>query len=586
MDGRRFDQLVKALAHGASRRRVLKGFVAGAAGAALAQARTPRVRAQCTWSGTFETAFGGIAMTLNEADGQVSGSYTFLENNAVTTGTITGVVRTDSPGYTVLDGYWRESNEGGRIWFTMPLDTCAQFAGSYTGADTAQEWIAGWDGVRTDAGLAGDGEAEATLFSNPGDTRAAAFTLDGRSGTLFGPKDAEGGVVYIDHAQIGSPDGDPRSEVFLDFDAAGSATRARLGSGETMLFTWLSPTSLSITYQSADGSQEVQFPYEASQVTTREPSAAHPIGYLTQAQGAEEVRQLAFAGLPAAVLMTSTGAAHHAAQSPTGNPGVIEVRCGNGALVAGAEVTGTVAPANAPGTPLLVSFTETTPGVFAYSLPIAPAPQPGEQFHRTRVERALMLICFGNTALLLTQASKEYICATLLGIPAVGTVGFAACEVVLTSYVWMCRLNFARTVGGAAVDFFANAYEVTALAQHKKLGTKQIKVNASAGAAIPNAVAELTGGAAISDVAISPPDPQPSEGYEVRVSTACAPIGATLTVSVVGTDEFVTSTEVTLSETVTEATLFVPGGAQGIQDTITIQMSGANTDTTTRTIVF
>lgn len=105
--------------------------------------------AQCTWSGTFQTTFD-LTMTLSEASGQVSGSYTF--NNGASSGTISGTVRTEFPGYTVLDGDWREPHEGGRLWFTMPLDPCTQFTGQYTSDAAPDQWIAGWDGTRTSGG--------------------------------------------------------------------------------------------------------------------------------------------------------------------------------------------------------------------------------------------------------------------------------------------------------------------------------------------------------------------------------------------------------------------------------------------------
>jgi hypothetical protein len=43
---------------------------------------------------------------------------------------------------------------------------------------------------------------------------------------------------------------------------------------------------------------------------------------------------------------------------------------------------------------------------------------------------------------------------------------------------------------------------------------------------------------------------------------------------------------VTLTESVTEGTLFVPGAEQGIKDTITVTLSGAVSDTKTKDIVF
>ena len=114
--------------------------------------------AQCTWSGTFQTTFD-ITMTLSEANGQVTGSYTY--NNDASSGTISGTVRTESS-YTILDGYWREQNDGGRILFQMAVDPCTQFTGQYTAADELDIWIAGWDGTRTSGG----GSTNGTLSSD------------------------------------------------------------------------------------------------------------------------------------------------------------------------------------------------------------------------------------------------------------------------------------------------------------------------------------------------------------------------------------------------------------------------------------
>jgi hypothetical protein len=588
MDGQRFDQLARSRAKGASRRRVLKGLVGGAVGGICLGLRANSARAQCMWTGTFQTTFGGITMTLTETGGQVSGSYTFSDNGVPSSGTISGVVRTEFPGETILEGYWREAIEGGRLWFSMPLDSCAHFTGWYSSTDFAEEWISGWDGVRTGGGApgVGSGDADATYFSNPGDSRAATYTMDEQTGTLFGPKDADGGVAYIDQAWIDSPDGDPQKRVFLAFDAAGTPMRAALASGETMSFEWASPSRVIITYQSADGAQEVQFPYEPGAVAAHD-MAGEALTAGTRAHATGDTGRLAYTGLadPAQALTASRLAP--AAQSQLGNPGIVEVRCGAGDLIGGATVTGSMAPANMPGTALDVSFNETSPGRYAYTLPIAPAPAPLEGFHRTRFERALNLICFGNLAILLTQVSKDYICAFLLGVPAAGTAGFVACEGILTAYVWMCRLNTARVVTGAAVDFFAGSFDVTARAQHPKLGMGQTRINASAGSAIPLGVITLAGAAGIENITTNPPDPVPQQGYTIIASTVCVPAGTVLTMQVVGTDNYAPApTVVTLSETVTEGSLYVPGAEQGIQDRITVSLSGAVADSKVKDIVF
>jgi hypothetical protein len=385
MDGQRFDQLAKAFAQGASRRGVLKGLVGGAVGAALAQISTQSARAQCSWSGTFEAPFNGdISMTLNEADGQVTGSYAFTQDNAVREGTISGIVRSEYPGYSVLDGYWREPGEGGRIWFAMPLDACAQFTGSYTETDASEAWIAGWDGVRTSGG--GDdgddsvGDVEITFFTNPGDSVLAMFTENGESITVFGSRDADGLVERIRHVEGDAPDGDPQKRVFLDFADDGTLTRGALGNGETMLFAWESDTRVIITYMSADGSPPVQIPIDANEAAAND-TAAHALESEKWARGDGEAALLAYSG-HADMMNTLTGLAAAGQDQPPWNEGTIEVRCADGRLVHDAWVQGSYYRADMPKTGLgsefafnSLNFYTTAPGVWKYTLPRDPAPE-------------------------------------------------------------------------------------------------------------------------------------------------------------------------------------------------------------------
>jgi hypothetical protein len=449
----------------------------------------------------------------------------------------------------------------------------------------------------------GGTDGEATFFINPGDSRAARYSFEGQSGTLFGPKDNQGGVLNINHARVDALDGDPQNQALLDFAEDGSPSKAVLASGETMSFEWVSASKVIITYRSADGSQEVRFPYDADNPPSLEARPA--ISYQTR-------KSLTVA--EAAWLEHAAREKHLSRQrgimlpAQLGNPGTIEVRCGSTA-VEGATVTGFVEAANLPGEKLEVSFTETVPGSFSYSLPIAKAPEPGPaNYHKQRTQRALNIICLGNLAILLTQASKEYICASLLGVPAVGAVGFAACELILTSYVWLCRLNTAANIGGAAVDFFAGSYVVTAKAQHPKLGQKEVKVNASAGSAIPTGIINFAGAGGnlslgsdigtaqqcvaceagfISSLGTEPIDPAPDQSYVIVAETqALCAEGTQLTLSIIGSDGYANSTTVTLSETVQRASLSVPGAKQGVKDTVTAELTGSFTDTKTLTVTF
>jgi hypothetical protein len=587
MDARQFDQLAKSFANGASRRRLMQGLVGGVAAAVVAQVRMPSAGAQCNWSGTFQTTLGGITMTLTEAGGQVSGTYTFTQDNAVRTGTITGLVRSDFPGYTVLDGYWREPGEGGRIWFAMPLDACSQFTGSYTGTDSAPTWTAGWDGVRSSGtgGTGGAAEGELTLFSNPGDSRVAAFTEHGQSTLLFGPKDADGIVQYISQARIDSPDGDPQKQALLDFDANGLLTRGALASGETMLFNWVSSTRAIITYQSADGSQEVQFPFDTSAPagdgTT---SGTQESAVLTQGDG--QVSRLAYTGFPGAIkLHLQPRPDLLAAQDESmGNQGRIEVRCQGGALIA-EPVRGWFKATNPPGELVDLSFMYVSTGIYEYVVPVKKAKMTlDQQKQQSSLNLKLAALCAGNLGMTVTGVGANAICAFLLEAPPV----VAACLAIINSYRALCAVNTGRMVVTKIIDALAESVDVTAWVDDPKMGHAEVKVTATASAPIPVGVIQVAGYGGIEFIWTDPVDPDPEQGYTVTVRPgACVPSGAVLTMQVVGTDGYAPPpTTVTLSDTVTQGTLDVPGAAQGVKDTITATLSGSVTDKKTKQIVF
>ena len=579
MHASHFDHLARSLARGTTRRRILSAAVATAIAGTVSWRRAPVTLAQCSWTGTYDAPFGGaITMNLQETGSQVEGGYVFPNGSTSATGSISGVVRTDFPGYTVLDGYWQESAESGRIWFSMPLDSCATFAGSFTGTQTSEEWTPGWDGVRAGTTV-GDGSGdEITLFSNPGDSRVAALSVDGHPTIFFGQKSTDGSLEYLDHVQMDAPNGDPLQQVLFDFDAAGNMTRAALGSGEAMRFDVVDPTRVIITYQSADGSQEIQFPFDAAQ-----PPAASAPELATQIRSTSVSSRLAFSGSPdLANALAADQASLRAAQDSMGNRGLIEVRCATGQLI-NSYVSGWFTGANTQGQRVPLQFDTVSTGVSAYVVPVTKAPTLDAQNQSFRVKVALATICAGSLGMLVTGTTAAAVCAALVATPPAA----AGCAALITAYRAMCGVNTAwNFVIGPTIDAFSDEVEVTAQVDHPTLGHKEVKILAEAGESIPTGVIQIAGAAAISLITTTPVDPSPGEGYQVQVDTVCAPDGAHLTVSVAGTDSFATSTDATLSATVTGTTLSVPGGSQGIQDTITAQLTGGVSDTKTRAIVF
>jgi hypothetical protein len=84
-----------------------------------------------------------------------------------------------------------------------------------------------------------------------------------------------------------------------------------------------------------------------------------------------------------------------------------------------------------------------------------------------------------------------------------------------------------------------------------------------------------------------PIDPAPSQSYVIFAEAEALCVeGAQLTLSIVGSDGYTNATTVSLSETVQSASLSVPGASQGVQDTITAELTGAVNDKKTLTVTF
>lgn len=406
-----------------------------------------------------------------------------------------------------------------------------------------------------------DGVEAPTYYTNPGDSRAASFVDDeGRVVTAFGPKTATGELVRIAHVTIESPDGDAAKRLDYDFGEDGNVARGRLGSGETMLFTWPSAGRVIITYRSADGSQEARFPYDLGAPSDVAPSS----------QRLSSLR--------------------HAATNEASMTGELQVTCGDGALVSQANVSGELLTSPQTGTDVRspIAFTETgLSGLFEYPLPVGRAPNPGEGFHRTRFQRAVDAICGLNTLQgLLAAGSAEAACLALSAIPAIGAVGTATCTVIVLGTGIFCGVRSATNKVGKVVDLFSTEYFVTVNASHAKLGSKELRYQVRSGDVVPRQTIALSGAAAISSLQPDVADPAEGQSYTIEAKADCAGEGYTLGITIRGSDGYSNSAEVALGKTVHEAKLFVPGARKGVVDTFTATLRGPTADTKTSSVTF
>jgi hypothetical protein len=430
-------------------------------------------------------------------------------------------------------------------------------------------------------------DAAATYYTNPGDSRAAAFVVGGQLVTFFGPKNEAGELQRISHATIDATDGDPAKQVAYDFAENGDLSQGTLGSGETMLFAWPREDRVIITYRSADGSQEARFPHDFAAPSTPASSSVTPTR--TPLGSAACAAMLARA---AQASFEHTAKVSSAETSATSTTGEVEVKCSDGARVSEARVTGELLTSPQTGTDVRspILFTESVlPGLWEYPLPVGRAPNPGEDFHRTRFQRAVAAVCGLKTlGTLLAAGSAEAVCVSLLAIPAIGAVGTAACTAIVAAAGVLCLVRSLTNKAGTAIDLFSTEYFITITATHAKLGTKQIRFQVRSGDVVPRQAITFQGAAGIASLTTEPFDPPPDTGYTITATADCAGDGYTLSISIAGSDGYMDATNppVALSSTVRQATLAVPGATQGVMDKFVATLTGPTTDTKNSSITF
>lgn len=470
------------------------------------------------------------------------------------------------------------------------LSTRRQFLVATTGASIALFTSCKTTETSADGGAEPTpAEGSATYYTNPGDSRAAAFVIGGQLVTFFGPKNDAGELLRISHATIDAKDGDAAKQVAYDFADSGDIAKGTLGSGETMLFAWPSEDRVIITYRSADGTQEARFPHDFSAPST---TTTTSFGVVPTRAPLDSAACAAVLARAAQASFERTGRVSSAETNASSATGEIEVRCGSGALVSESRVTGELLTSPQTGTDVRtpILFTETAvAGLWEYPLPVGRAPNPAEDFHRTRFQRAVKAICGLNTlGKLLAAGSAEAVCVSLLLIPAIGAVGAAGCTAIVAAAGVLCLARTLTNVAGAAVDLFSTEYFITVNAAHAKLGTKQIKFQVKSGDVVPRQTITFQGGAGISSLTTEPFDPPAETGYTITATTDCAGEGYTLSISIEGSDGYKDSTNppVALSKTVNKATLAVPGAQQGVRDKFVATLTGPTTDSKSSSITF
>jgi hypothetical protein len=101
-----------------------------------------------------------------------------------------------------------------------------------------------------------------------------------------------------------------------------------------------------------------------------------------------------------------------------------------------------------------------------------------------------------------------------------------------------------------------------------------------------NAELDENGKPRIKSLELSPSSPAANQGYTIKVSVYCLPIGSNVTLSMVGTDGYTKSSTFPITTAAQSAGTFsisIPGGAKGVRDDVTAKVTTADGQTITNT---
>lgn len=429
-----------------------------------------------------------------------------------------------------------------------------------------------------------------TLFVNPADKHLLqASNSDGSVVDYFGAKDANGLVKSITSAIVTLPDGHTQT---IQYDASARPVHVFGQDGSDLSFTWISDTQLVVS--ALTGGEEsfrvnVPIDLQTSKVSSSLAAASlAPAGEtpLTGQLSPSPSGQLAMSASTSSSMTTATGLIH-------------VTQCG--APVSDAEVfvyvkkLGPLLPGETLQTFYLATPTA-NPGEYEVLLPISPsnAGANTEEILNALAD-ALGKVCE------LSEPIEAYgpnvICpalATAAGVvlksPTAAAKVAAVCESGVAALVAACKV--AGQPGGGeliqvlnkavkyVVDALANdSYDMTAtatLSTGKFIQGSAVKY--TVGEDVPTLNLDDMGSVKITSFTTDPVSPASSQGYAATAGITCAAPDTLVTMSVVGTDGYTNSTtqKITGNGTVT---LEVPGGAQGVHDTITVQVADGPSQT-------
>ena len=476
--------------------------------------------------------------------------------------------------------------DGFNFWLTK----LNQFNGNFINAEMVKAFISSIEYRERFAA------PELSAFSNPADVQLLrAKTVRGEVIDYFGEKDAAGQATAIHSVRVVNKDGQVTN---IGLDDQGRPKRIQAFNGVVFNITWVSNTNFVISALNADGSIQVNVPVDLAAATatsvtstcadcasqTLKSSNTAKAPRLNRVQRREPIR-LAVSPLDRAQQSPAPAA--------SGGTSLVNVmRCGT--PVDDASVGMTIIPSSNPSNAYTVPAALTGPGQYSASIPIQPSPGQDVEDICQDISDVLGVGCEGLSAL--PPGSEARVCASL-GLaaarinPIAGGVVFTACEVGFAGARRYCdTLGFSPATGAPSlldlicgniselVDRFAGGQlqliPVVFIPGEGVINTGSATVPSSG--PFPTFNVNAPNAVEIVSFTTSPADPGPFQSYVAEALIHCASPNTQVTISIEGTDGFSDSITTTIQGDA-NVSLFVPGGAQGVVDTVTVAINNGPT---------
>lgn len=463
-----------------------------------------------------------------------------------------------------------------------------------------------------------------TIMTNSSDPLlATAETSDGRVMEFYGTRDVSGKPSSVDQIFIRSANGDA---IQYDLDSTGRPTKIFAVDGTQFLLNWISPTEVALAVISSDGTTQVNTTVDFTQASN---NAALELASLTATAtttqkdgstprgGRRVTLQFSPRQTRAIQSFKTVGDQKSAGISPL--MGAIQTAQGVGDGTCTVQVTSCELPEENADVyvdvldddadrKFLGQFraTRVSAGTYQATIPTDRAPTINPSEICQDLAFKLGIIC---DVAFTTPGAAAFFCLRL-GIVLASTVILApialkitaACSAVTFGFDLYCNTIGGGPVPGAEslVDLLCKAKTLNRtfisdiILQPRVIGLPNSIVGASATAPgqgpYPNLTVNLGSKTAVRSFTLTPSSPGAGVGYVGTADIFCLPAGTTVTLSVIGTDEYqdTTSTTIPLAQREGTFTLSVPGAESGIQDTVTlavIRSDGQNL-TYTASLVF